>query len=220
VTGPTGVAGSAAVRQALADPGVERVTAISRRPLDVRHEKLTVLLHQDFLDYSAIRDALKGQDGVLWCLGISQRLVTKPEYERITLGYTLAGAQAIHAQNPHVTFCHLSGGGADSREKSRILFARVKGRAENALDRLGLQRVYHFRPAYIHPATPRKKANLGDKTLQFAAPFLFRIAPRALIRADDLGRAMVHVAKHGADKAILENRDIQLIAKQANVPSA
>ena len=46
VTGPTGAVGSEVLRQCLADPEVASVLAVSRRPLDLWHEKLrTVLLY-------------------------------------------------------------------------------------------------------------------------------------------------------------------------------
>lgn len=215
VTGPTGVAGSACVGHALKDPGVERVTVLARRRLEVEHPKLEVILHSDFQDYSSVRPVFRETDAVLWCLGISQNLVPKDEYERITYDFVVAAAKALAAVNPDAKFCHLSGGGADSKEKSRILFARVKGRAENALNRSGLTDVYHFRPAYIHPPRPREKNQWTERLAYTLAPLMIRVAPSTIIRSDDLARAMIHVAQHGADKRILENRDIQRIAKDA-----
>lgn len=215
VTGPTGTAGSQVVRVALEDPEVERVTAISRRPLALDHPKLRVLLHDDFLDYAGISPDLPGHDAALWCLGTSQNRVGKEEYVRITYDFTLAGAAAFKAANPQLVFCFLSGGGADSKERSRILFARVKGRTENALDRMGFARLHHFRPAYIRPAPDQPKKGFSDGLLDRLSPMLQVIAPNSLVPARDLAVAMLEVAKRGSPHRILDNREIRRIAKAA-----
>src|ERR1700722_19789855 len=124
ITGATGTAGSEAVRQALIDPRVEKVTVLSRKPLAVTHEKLNVILLDDFSNYSGVLEQLKGHDACLWCLGISQNAVSGQDYHKITYDYTLAATKALHSVNPGLTFCFLSGQGADSKEKSGILFAR------------------------------------------------------------------------------------------------
>jgi uncharacterized protein YbjT (DUF2867 family) len=216
VTGPTGTAGSQAVQVALADPDVGRVTALSRRPLAIRHPKLRTLLLEDFLDYSPVARDLANHDAALWCLGTSQNQVGRDEYVRITYEFTLAGAAAFQAANPRIAFCFLSGGGADSREKSRILFARVKGRTENALDRMGFERLHHFRPAYIRPAPEQPKKGLADRLLNGLSPLLRTVAPNSLVASRDLATAMLHVAKHGSPHHILNNREIRRVARAAS----
>lgn len=215
LTGATGTAGSAALDVCLADPAVETVTVLLRRAPPVQHPKLKVVLHEDFANYGPIRETLTGQDACLWCLGVSQSDVSEAEYERITYDFAIAGASAMKEANPNLCFCFLSGKGADSAEKSRVLFARVKGRTENALAGLGLARYHAFRPGYIHPASPRPKPKLAERAGTVLAPVLRWLAPDQMIDAPDLGRAMLQAAKHGADKTILENSDIRALAAAA-----
>jgi uncharacterized protein YbjT (DUF2867 family) len=211
LTGASGTAGSEVLRQSLADPQITDVLVLSRRPLDITDPKLRVARLPDFLDYSAVAAQLAGRDACLWCLGISQTAVGKDEYETITYGYTLAAARAMQAAGANFRFCFLSGRGADSNERSSILFARIKGKTENALTALGQPKAWHFRPGYIHPTTapPRRKF---ERWLSPLTPFFYRFLPDHIISTAELAKAMLSVAKHGADKAILENNDIRTLA--------
>jgi uncharacterized protein YbjT (DUF2867 family) len=207
LTGATGVAGSEALRQCLADPRVENVTTLSRRPVGVADARLTDLVLRDFLDYRPVMDALSGHDACLWCLGISQTRVSPEEYEVITHDYALAGARAMAAANPRFVFCFLSGRGADSAEKSRVRFARVKGRTENALQRLDAPETYSFRPGYIQPIVPA--ARFEDRLGNLLAPLMRLASSQLVITAAELAQGMLHVARHGYGKRILDNAEIR-----------
>jgi hypothetical protein len=108
-------------------------------------------------------------------------------------------------------FCFLSGRGADSTEKSSILFARIKGKTENALTRLGLPKAWHFRPGYIHPVTtpPRRRI---ERWIAPLTPFFYRFLPAHIISTVELATAMLFVARYGSLKTILENDDIRALA--------
>jgi uncharacterized protein YbjT (DUF2867 family) len=205
LTGATGVAGSEALRQCLADAAVARVTVLTRRSTGVTHAKLTEVTLADFLDYGPVQPQLEGHDACLWCLGISQRLVTLEEYERITFDYALAGARAMAIANPRLVFCFLSGAGADSRERSRVTFARVKGRTENALLALAAPVTYCFRPGFIQPDVPRR---LEDRIGALVAPVMRLVSRQFSIRTADL-------ARHGAPTRILDNAATQALADEA-----
>lgn len=215
LTGATGVAGSEALRQCLADPGVERVTALTRRAVGVAHAKLTEVILDDFLDYGPALASLAGHDACLWCLGISQSRVSRAEYEVITFDYTLAGARAMAAANPRFVFCFLSGRGADSSETSRVLFARVKGRAENALQRLDAPTSYSFRPGFIQPVVPSARPRFEDRIGNILAPVMRLVSTQLVITAVELARGMLHVARNGAGARVLENADIRAMAALA-----
>jgi uncharacterized protein YbjT (DUF2867 family) len=216
ITGGTGTAGSQALRQALADPRVEKVTALSRKPLGIENPKLRVILLADFLDYSPVLEDLKDHKACLWCLGISQNAVSSDgEYELITYDYALAGAKAMASVNPDFTFCFLSGAGADSAEKSSVLFARIKGKTENALGRLGLPHLYHFRPGYIHPTADQPKKLFYERLFEPVTPLFYKFLPGMIISSTDLGKAMIEAAIHGAPKTILENNDIRRLVPGA-----
>ncbi|HLX11205.1 MAG TPA: NAD(P)H-binding protein, partial [Bacteroidota bacterium] len=72
ITGATGMVGEEVVRQAILDPGIDRITALVRRPLELSHAKLEVVVHSDFLRYDGLTDLFRKCDACLWCLGISQ----------------------------------------------------------------------------------------------------------------------------------------------------
>src|SRR5690349_19807852 len=95
LTGATGMVGSEVLRQAIADPGISEVTAITRSSPGISHPKLSVIIHKDFLNYTGLEDVFRSHDACLWCLGISQTLVSREEYEVITYDYALAGATAM-----------------------------------------------------------------------------------------------------------------------------
>jgi uncharacterized protein YbjT (DUF2867 family) len=213
ITGPTGTAGSEVVNRALLDPEIAVVTALSRRPLSLEHAKLKVVLHQDYSNYSDLMDVLKEQDACIWCLGISQTQVSKEQYEVITYDYTIAAAKAFLQANPNAIFIFLSGAGADSTEQSRTTFARVKGKTENALKKIGFQRLWIARPGGIKPVRLNPNTSLANKIMVPFFPILEFFAPNAVISATDLAKAMLHLATRGDEKQILENNDLKRIGK-------
>lgn len=213
VTGATGLAGSEVLRQALSDPEVARVTALARRRPKLTHAKLEVVLHEDFGSYADLAPRLRGHDACVWCLGVSQRDVRAKEYERITFDYAVAAAGAFYGANPDARFCFLSRRGADSSEKSRLRFARVKGKAENHLLR-HFPRVYCFRPGYIRAVHGRPLLSLGRVT-DAVAKRVANVAPDHVVGADELALAMLHVAKRGALEQVLENSAILALAARA-----
>jgi uncharacterized protein YbjT (DUF2867 family) len=136
--------------------------------------------------------------------------VPKDEFVKITVDYTKIFAETLRAENEHTTFCFLSGEGADSSEKSSVLFARSKGIAENILMRLNFTHLYIFRPGYIYPVTPRKEPNVAYRLMRFLyKPVISKLAPNASVTSTELAQAMIHVSFSEGDKVIYENRDIR-----------
>lgn len=216
IVGASGMVGGYALRYALADPAVVRVTSIGRKTLGISHAKLTEVLHSDFGDCSALADVLTSQDAAVFCLGTYTGAVPDAELRRITVDYTVEFARVFHASSPNAQFSFLSGKGADPTGRSRIPFALYKGAAENALTESGFSRVYLFRPSYIYPVEPRKEPNLGYRLLRTVYPVFRVLFPNESIRADDLGHSMVDVVTHGTEergKSVFENQAIQAMAK-------
>src|SRR6266853_2720527 len=185
--------GGYALRYALADPTVGRVTSIGRKTLGISHAKLLEVVHRDFGDCSALADDLTSQDAAAFCLGTYTGAVPDTELRRITVDYTVEFARVFYASSPQAQFSFLSGSGADPTGRSRIAFARYKGAAENALTESDFSHVYLFRPAYIYPVEPRKEPNLGYRLLRAVYPVFRLLFANQVIRADDLARAMVDV---------------------------
>jgi uncharacterized protein YbjT (DUF2867 family) len=214
IVGATGMVGGYALRYALDQPAVGRVTSIGRRELGISHPKLHEVVHQDFADCSALAPALSDQDAAVFCLGTYTGAVPDAQLRAITVDYTIEFARVLRSSSPDAAFSFLSGSGADPTGRSRMAFARYKGEAENALHASGLPRLYVFRPAYIYPVEPRKEPNLSYRFLRAIYPVFLVLFPNQVIRADDLARAMVDVVVGGmgvAPSMVFENRDIRAL---------
>jgi uncharacterized protein YbjT (DUF2867 family) len=204
--------GGYALRYALGHPAVSRVAAIGRTKLGISHPKLHEVVHQDFADCTALAGALSGQDAAIYCIGAYTGAVPDTVLRKITVDYTVEFARVFRTSSPEAVFSFLSGSGADPTGRSRMSFARYKGEAEKALLAAGFPSVYIFRPAYIYPVEPRKEPNLSYRLLRAIYPVFRVVFPNQVIRADDLGRAMVDVAVRERGEqggVVLENRDIR-----------
>ncbi len=214
--GATGMVGQGVLRECLLDARVERVLAVGRGDLGQSHEKLRVLQHGNFLDFSTLESELSGYDVCFFCLGVSSAGMPEEAYRRVTYGFTLAAAEVLARRNPGMTFLYISGMGTDSSEKGRTMWARVKGQTENALLRLPFKAAYMFRPAGIQPLHGiRSKTKLYRALYAMTGPFLpllKRFLPNYMTTTEQLGRAMIQVAAKGYDQPVLETRDINALA--------
>jgi uncharacterized protein YbjT (DUF2867 family) len=213
--------GGYALRYALDDPAVGRVTSIGRRKLGISHPKLKEVLYQDFGDCSALAEVLSDLNAAVFCLGAYTGAMSDKELRTITVDYTIEFARVLRGSSSDAAFSFLSGSGADPTGQSRMAFARYKGAAEKALLAAGFPRVYIFRPAYIYPVEPRKEPNLSYRFLRWIYPVFRVLFPNQVIRADDLARAMVNVAVEGIGKTpsmIFENSDIRAMAASPGIP--
>lgn len=210
VYGATGMIGKGALLVALDDPKVNSVTAVVRRPLDIKHDKLRELHVPDFMDYRTID--LSGHDACLYCLGVSSGGMSEEDYTRITVGFTKAAMDALQVCNPEMAICFISGQGTDST--SNTLWKRVKGEAEQAVFDAEFSSTFVFRPGFIKP---REGVKSGVASYRFAYailkpffPLLTRM-PKYVTDSDTLSRAMLRAARDGAPKTILESEDINTL---------
>lgn len=213
--GASGMVGRGALRECLLDPEVERVSTVGRSSIGVQDPKLTEIAWRDLTDYVGIEDRLRGFDACFFCLGVSSSGMKEAEYERVTYGFTMAAAETLSRLNPGMTFTYVSGAGTDSTEKGRTIWARVKGRTENALLRLSLK-AYMFRPGIIVPMDGIKSKTAAYRVLYMLTtpilPVLRWALPNQVVTTRMIGQAMLHVAKRGYEKRILETKDIRLAA--------
>lgn len=192
----------------LAHPSVEKVLLINRRPCGVSHPKLEEIIHQDFFDFSPIADKLAGYNACQFCLGVSSVGINKEEYFRLTHTLTLNFAKTLLSHNNDMVFNYISGAGTDSEEKSRMHWARVKGKTENALMKLDFQDVYAFRPGFIKPMPGMKNTNPYYKYVNWLFPLGRKIYPKGFCTLKELGLAMLKVSIEGYEKKVLEGTDI------------
>ena len=210
--GASGMVGQGVLIECLRDPRVERVLALGRSASGRRDAKLQDLLHADLYDLSAIEDQLRAYDACFYCLGVSSVGMGETEYTRITYDMTLAVANVLAKLNPGMTFIYVSGASTDSSEQGRSMWARVKGRTENALLRLPFKAVYLFRPGGIQPLHGvQPKVGWIRAIYALTSPLLSvaaRYAPSAMTTSERVGLAMINATARGAPSRILESRDI------------
>ena len=204
--------GQGVLRECLRDGEVESVLAIVRSATGESHPKLQELVHPDFFDFSELGPRLAGYDACFFCLGVSSAGRSEEEYRRVTHDITLAAAKVLVERNPAMVFVYVSGAGTDGTERGRSMWARVKGKTENALLALPFRAAYMFRPAVIRPG-PGITSKTRSYRILYALfrpllPLLRTLFPGYVTTTEEVGRAMLEVAKHGAPKRILENADI------------
>jgi len=213
--GATGMVGQGVLRECLLDPDVERVLAVGRSPTGQQHAKLREIVHDNFLDYSAIESQLAGFDACFFCLGVSSVGMGEERYRHLTYDITLAAATTLAKLNPGMVFIYVTGAGTDSTEQGRVMWARVKGKTENDLLKLPFKAAYMFRPAGIQPLHGvRSKTAWVQAIYVAAAPllsYLTRVAPKYMTTTEQVGRAMIKVARDGYPKPLLESADINSI---------
>jgi uncharacterized protein YbjT (DUF2867 family) len=207
--------GQGVLRECLLDPDVESVLAVVRNPSLPQHDKLREIVHQDVYNLAAIEDRLSGYDASFFCLGVSSVGMKEEAYRRVTYDLTVSVARTLVKLNPTMTFIYVSGAGTDSMERGRSMWARVKGRTENALLQMPFKAVFLFRPAYIQPLH-----GIRTKTRWYATayalmrplyPLWKMLFPNYVTTTECVGRAMLNVTKRGFPKPILENRDINIM---------
>ena len=213
--GATGMVGQGVLRECLLDPGIERVLAVGRSPTGQRHAKLREITCDNFVDYSAISAQLTGYDACFFCLGVSSVGMSEERYRHLTYDITIAAATTLTKLNPGMVFTYVTGRGTDSSESGGLMWARIKGKTENDLLKLPFKAAYMFRPAGIQPLHGvRSKTGWVQAIYVATAPLLTllnRVAPKYMTTSEQLGRAMIKVAREGYPKPVLESEDINLL---------
>ena len=212
IFGGTGMVGQGVLRECLLAADVRRVLAVGRNPLGQRHERLADLVVPDLFDLSGHAPAVTGFDACFFTLGVSAAGMSEEKYSRLTYDLTLAIAEVLARVNPGMTFIYVSGQGTDSSEKARIMWARVKGRTENALLRLPFKAAYMFRPGLIVPLHGIRSRTSWYRAMYAVAtpllPVLRKLFPTSVTTTEQVGRAMLAVARDGYPTRILETKDI------------
>lgn len=217
IFGATGMVGQGVLRECLLDPSVERVLCVGRTATGKQQPKLQELLQADLFDVASYAQRLQGYDACFFCLGVSSAGMTEQAYRRLTFELTLSIAKMLAAINPAMTFIYVSGAGTDSSEKGRTMWARVKGETENALLQLPFKCACMFRPGAIMPLHGITSKTRIYRILYFLMkPFwrsLLVAYPNSITTTEQVGRAMLRVARDGAPKRILESADIVALAQ-------
>ncbi len=212
VTGVTGMVGEGVLLECLESDSVEKVLAVSRKPTNHTHPKLEQLLLPDFRDTSEVEAKLTGYDACFYCAGVSSIGMSEADYTTISYDTPVAFATTLVRLNPSMVFTYVTGARTDSTEQGKTMWARVKGRAENALMRLPFKGVYNFRPGLMTPKPGQKHLKTSYRVALVFAPLL-KLFFRALTLSQ-VGRAMIRCAQSGAPSQILEIGDIAALAER------
>lgn len=215
--GATGMIGLGVLRECLLAPDVDEVLAIGRSSTGQVHPKLRELKHEDFTNFAAIESELLGYDACFFCLGTSSAGKTEAEYTRLTYDTTLAAADLLARFEPPPVFIYVSGASTDSTERGRTMWARVKGKTENALLRLPFQNAYMFRPGLIQPLHGvRSKTASYQVFYTLVAPLLpvlRALLPHHVTTTELVGKAMLQAVRRRPEQRVLETRHINALAQ-------
>jgi uncharacterized protein YbjT (DUF2867 family) len=210
--GSSGMVGQGALRECLIDPRVVQLVTVVRRSSGNGHPKLREIVLENLMAIDRIENELEAIDATMFCVGVSSAGLAEDEYTRLTYDLTMRVATLISRLFPKSTFMYVSGAGADGSERGRFMWARVKGRTENAIRNLPFRATYMFRPGAIQPLHGIRSKTFWYRVIYAATgplyPVLLRLFPGAVTTTEQLGRAMIEVATRGYERPILETSDI------------
>jgi uncharacterized protein YbjT (DUF2867 family) len=215
IFGATGMVGQGVLRECLIDATVARVLTVGRSATGASNPRLKEIVHSDVFNLEPIAAELTDLDACFFCLGITSVGMNETDYTRITYDITMAVAGTLARTSPRMTFVFISGAGADTSEKGPVMWARVKGRAENGVLGLPFRASYVFRPGMIQPLHGIKSRTGWYQAIYVvlgpAMSLARHLAPRQILSTEQIGRAMIRVAQRGAPKRILEAPDIYAV---------
>ena len=212
VTGATGMVGEGVLHECLKHPFIDKVLFVGRRSCGVQHEKLHEVPLNDFLKPEQLAHDLIGYDACLFCLGVSSIGLKEPEYFKLTYQLTTAFAKTFLQASPDSSFVYVSGAGTDSSEQGKSMWARVKGKTENDLLRMGFRKAFMFRPGYIQPIPGMKFTLPMYRYVKWSYPFLRKAFPKYVSALEEIGLAMIHCIRMGYPQNVLEVSDINQAA--------
>ena len=216
ILGATGMLGHGVLQECLAADDVQQVVTLGRTPVAIQNAKHLDLVHQNLFDLAAIEAQLSGFEACFFCLGVSAYGMTEAGYSHLTYDLTISIADILSRLNPQMTFIYVSGEGTDSSEKGKSMWARVKGRTENALLQLPFNAVYLFRPGIIQPVhgmhSKTRLYRVFYKVTQPVLPILRRLFPDFILTTKVIGQAMLNAARKGSGKQVVNSKDINQLS--------
>lgn len=217
ITGATGMVGKGVLLECLDHPNISEVLAIGRHELEIQHAKLKQLIHKDFSEFTSVKEQLAGYDACYCCMGVSAARLNQQQYHKLTYDFTLSLVKEMYEQNPEATVTYVSGEGTDSSEKGRMMWARVKGKTENAILNMGFKQAFMFRPGAIIPLRGIKSST---KIYQFIYDYLMWlirlmkfISPNSVVNTTQIGLAMINLTTRGGDQKVIRPKDIIAISE-------
>ena len=210
ITGATGMVGEGVLIECLENKQVIEILSLSRKSCGMTHPKLKECLIPDFMNIEQYAKELSGYDACFYCAGVSSIGMDEEKFTKITYDTTLHVAKTLSQLNPDMVFTFVTGQGTDSTEHGKIMWARVKGKTENALMQLPFKGQYNFRPGFMKHFKEQKNVKTILKVVSWFFPILF---PKQSLTLQEVGRAMIQVVNKGYSKNVREIQDIKKLGK-------
>ena len=210
ITGATGMVGEGVLIECLENKQVIEILSLSRKSCGMTHPQLKECLIPDFINIEQYAKELSGYDACFYCAGVSSIGMDEEKFTKITYDTTLHVAKTLSQLNPDMVFTFVTGQGTDSTEHGKIMWARVKGKTENALMQLPFKGQYNFRPGFMKHFKEQKNVKTILKVVSWFFPILF---PKQSLTLQEVGRAMIQVVNKGYSKNVLEIQDIKKLGK-------
>jgi uncharacterized protein YbjT (DUF2867 family) len=192
LVGATGLVGQSVVRQALSDSRVEKLIAVTRKPLPPHPRLENPTVDFDALPADAPWWAV---DGGICTLGTTMRQAGSHQaFRKVDVDYPLAVAGLLREHGAK-SFAFNSSIGADP--KARAFYMRVKGEVEQRLIALGFSSLTLLRPSGI--LGPRKAHRKWEARTIRVFHSLRPILPRhyRVVPADKIAKALIEAALTG-----------------------
>lgn len=215
LTGTTGMIGEGVLLECLNNPEITEVLSVSRKPAGITHPGLKEYIVPDFLSLKVTDEKLKGYDACFFCAGVSSVGMKEEEYRRITYDTTMNFAKALNP-NPEMSFVYVSGGGTDSTEKGRMMWARVKGKTENDLMKLPFKQALGFRIGFLIPNPQQKRVLKYYNYISWLMPIIKILFPNVITTMKQVAEAMIYVSKNGYQNNVIYVKDIKAMSEKVS----
>lgn len=145
VIGATGLIGSALLKQLIANKAFSQITAISRRPIELKADTLHNVV-TDFDQLDAVRESFTG-DCLFCCMGTTRKQAGSLAAQyKVDVDYPLQAARLAREQGVK-HFLLVSSMSANSGSRSAYL--RMKGELEDGVRALAFERLSIFQPSLL-----------------------------------------------------------------------
>lgn len=201
--------GEGVLMECLENPNVSEILSVSRKPSGKKHVKLKEYIVPDFLKIDENDENFKGYNACFFCAGISSVGMSEKDYTKITYDTTLHFAKVLLSQNQDMVFNYVSGAHTDKTESGKLMWARIKGKTENHLKKLGFRGEYNFRPGFMKPVDGQENVKWFFKPFILLFPIFL---PSKSLTLHEVGKAMINAVQKGYPTSILEIKDIKNLA--------
>lgn len=214
ITGATGMVGEGVLHECLNDPQIASITLLNRRSTGVVHPKVKEVLLTDLFAFTGNEQGLKKVDACFYCLGVTSIGKSEEEYARLTYNLTLQIAKPLLQHNPEMTFCYVTAKGTDNSEQGETMWARVKGKTENELAKMGFRQFFAFRPFMLTPTKGLRNTHGFYNYISWLFPLGRIVYPEGFCTLKELALAMIHVGYQGYAKQVITPTDMAKLAKK------